>query len=86
MGVCQQMYEFDDHERCYPLNMMNGIENVANKLVSEIASGKTSLENLNIEQIGQQVLSGVNPEEMTQFANNMDKILPAIGQFGMLKK
>lgn len=63
-----------------PAPMMSGIENMANKLVNDIASGKADMSSLNVEAIGQQVLSKVSPEEMSEFANNIDKILPALGQ------
>lgn len=62
-----------------PAPMMSGIENMANKLVNDIASGKTDLSSLNVESIGQQVLSQVSPDEMNEFASNIDKILPALG-------
>lgn len=61
-----------------PLPMMQGIEDVANKLVADINSGKTDLSSLNVEAIGQQVLSGVSQADMNEFAKNMDKILPAM--------
>jgi hypothetical protein len=62
-----------------PAPMMSGIENMANKLISDIASGKTDMSSLNVESIGQHVLSQVSTEEMNEFANNMDKIIPALG-------
>ena len=62
-----------------PSNMMDGIENVANKLVEDLAAGKTDISSLNIESIGQQVLAGVSADEMSNFANNIDKIMPALG-------
>ena len=61
-----------------PLPMMQGIEDVANKLVADINSGKTDLSSLNVEAIDQQVLSGVSQADMNEFAKNMDKILPAM--------
>jgi hypothetical protein len=61
-----------------PLPMMQGIENIANKLVADINSGKADLSSLNVEAIGQQVLSGVSREDMNEFARNMNKILPAM--------
>jgi hypothetical protein len=61
-----------------PLPMMQGIEDVANKLVADIKSGKTDLSSLNVEAIGQQVLSGVSQADMNEFARNIDKILPAM--------
>ena len=37
----------------------------------------------NIESIGQQVLEQVSPDEINSFASNLDKLLPAMQQFGM---
>ena len=62
-----------------PPQMMRGIENVANKLAKDMMEGKTSLSDLNVDAIGQQVLSGLGSEDISDFANNMDKILPALG-------
>jgi hypothetical protein len=61
-----------------PAPMMRGIEDVANELVADIQNGKTSLNTLDIESIGKRVLANVSSEEMSSFANNLDKILPAI--------
>lgn len=61
-----------------PQPMMQGIESVANQLVKDLAAGKADLSNLNIEAIGKQVLSNVAPNEVSDFANNLDKILPAL--------
>lgn len=65
-------------EDAIPAPMMRGIEDVANKLVQDIANGKADLSTLNIEAIGQQVLNNVSSDEVASFANNLDKILPAI--------
>lgn len=65
-------------EDAIPAPMMRGIESVANQLVKDIAAGKTDLASLNIEAIGQQVLSGVNEKDVSSFAGNLDKILPAL--------
>lgn len=61
-----------------PTPMMKGIENVANKLMADIQNGKADLASLDVESIGQQVLSGVSPSDMNEFAKNIDKILPAM--------
>ena len=65
-------------ENAIPKPMMGAIENVANQLVKDLTTGKTDFANLNLEAIGQQVLTNVSPEEMSSFANNLDKILPAL--------
>jgi hypothetical protein len=61
-----------------PAPMMRGIEKVANELVSDIHSGKASLETLNVESIGQKVLASVGTDDMNSFAKNLDKILPSM--------
>lgn len=61
-----------------PSNMMRNIESVASKLVQDVAEGRASLESMDVEAIGQQVLSSVSPEEISAFAGNLDKILPAL--------
>lgn len=61
-----------------PASMMSGIESMASKLAQDIASGKADLSTLNIEAIGEQVMSGIPAGDMSSFANNIDKILPAL--------
>lgn len=65
-------------EDAIPAPMMRGIESVAQQLVQDLASGKTDPSSLNLEAIGQQVLTSVSPDEMSAFAGNLDKILPAL--------
>lgn len=65
-------------EGSIPQAMMSGIENVANRLVKDISEGRTNLASLNVEAIGQQVMSSVSSEDMSTFSNNLDKIIPAI--------
>ena len=71
-------------EASIPTDMMHGIESVANQLVQDIASGKASMDSLDVESIGQKVLSGVSRRDVQAFATNIDKILPAIGSMGMM--
>tara|TARA_B110000046_G_scaffold88637_3_gene96685 strand:- start:1432 stop:2460 length:1029 start_codon:yes stop_codon:yes gene_type:complete len=58
--------------------MMRNIESVANQLVQDLANGKADLSTLNIEALGQQVLSQVSQEDVSSFAQNLDKIIPAL--------
>lgn len=62
-----------------PNDMMKGIESMASKLVDGIASGDMTLADLNVESIGQQVLQGVSQKDINEFAENIDKIMPALG-------
>lgn len=63
-----------------PKPMMQGIETVATKLLSDIQSGKADLASLDVDAIGKQVLSGVSQNDIEHFAKNMDKIIPSITQ------
>lgn len=65
-------------ERSIPPAMMNGIESVAQQLMQDLESGNCDLSSLNLDQIGQQVLHSVSPDDVTAFASNLDKILPAL--------
>lgn len=61
-----------------PSEMMRGIENVASELAGSFKDGNVDLSSLNVESIGQRVLAGVSPDEIQHFANNLDKIIPAV--------
>lgn len=61
-----------------PAPMMSGIEHVANQLMRDMSSGKTDMSQLDVEAIGQRVLANVRPDDMSAFASNIDKILPAL--------
>ena len=78
----ERMFALNSMESNIPVNMMTKIEDVASQLVEEIANGKTSMDALNVESIGQQVLAHVSKEEVEQFAGNIDKILPALNSMG----
>ena len=65
-----------------PNQMMSKIENLASKLADDIVNGRSDMSNMNLSEIGQQVLSQCNEEEMSQFANNIENLMPALQQFG----
>jgi hypothetical protein len=77
-GIMERMRNLVTMDDCIPSNMMRGIESVANKLVRDINSGACDLSTLDLEGIGQQVISGVNDADMGTFAANIDKIIPAL--------
>ena len=64
-----------------PEKMMGRIEDIANKLADDIVAGKSDLGSLNLNEIGKQVLSGCNDKEMSEFASNIDSLIPAISNF-----
>lgn len=65
-----------------PAPMLAGIESVANKLMGDLQRG--DMGGFDMQAIGKEVMAGVSPQDMTQFANSLDKIMPAISQLGGL--
>ena len=78
-----KMFALSTMENAIPGKMMKGIEEVAAQLVSDITSGKAAMNSLNIEDIGQRVLSNVSSSDVDAFAHNIDKILPAINNINL---
>jgi hypothetical protein len=66
-----------------PAPMMKGIESVAMKLADDITSGKTNFADLDLESIGQQVLTNVDPSQIASFAGNIDKLMPLLSQMSI---
>jgi hypothetical protein len=64
-----------------PVGMMSHIETMASKLADDIVSGKTNMNNMNLNELGQHVLSQCKEEDMDKFAENIDSLLPALQQF-----
>lgn len=77
-GVLDKLFSYCQVGNAIPGQMMGKIENMANKLAGEIMSGKQDLASMDLQKIGEEVLSQCNPNDMNHFANNIDKILPAI--------
>lgn len=61
-----------------PQGMMSGIERVASSLIRDINSGKLDFSSLDVEKIGEQVLHGVDEQDVTEFSENLNNILPAL--------
>ena len=76
----ESLHQLCTMQSAIPKDMMRGIESVANGLVEDMAKGRTNLETIDVEAIGQKVLSQVSADDISSFANNLDKILPALGQ------
>ena len=64
-----------------PTKMMGKIENLATKLADDIMSGKADFSNMDLNKIGQEVLSQCDETDMDSFANNIDSLLPALQHF-----
>ena len=55
-----------------PSNMMSCIETMAHNLASQISEGNMTLRDLNIQQVSEQVLSSLNPDDLQQFAQSLN--------------
>lgn len=76
-----QLNSYSSVGKNIPVKMMGRIENMASKLADEIVSGKRDLGSMDLNDIGQQVLSGCDQEDMNSFAENIEQLLPAIQGF-----
>lgn len=64
-----------------PTKMMGKIENLATRLADDIVSGKADLASMNLNEIGREVLSQCDENDMSTFAQNIDTLLPALQHF-----
>lgn len=77
-NILKQMSSYCCVQQNIPSNMMGRIENYAQKLAHDISSGNKSLETLDLNRIGEEVLQGCDSSEMAQLANNIGNILPTL--------
>jgi len=61
-----------------PKNVMGKIESVAGELGDQLARGKLDLKNMDISAIGQNLLSDLTPEELTNFEGNLPEIYESL--------
>lgn len=80
-----QLNGFSAVTESIPTKMMGRIESMASRLADDIVAGRTDMASVNLSDIGQQVLSGCNEEDMSQFAGNIDTLLPALQTFHGMK-
>ena len=74
----EQMNSFCRVQKNIPSGLMGRIENYAYKLANNISSGSCDISDINLNQIGQEVLSGCDTSEMSQLANNINELLPTL--------
>ena len=80
-GVWQQidqMNALSSVDKQIPDKMMNRIEQMATKLADDLVSGNKCLSDLDLTNIGQQVVAGCSPADMNAFADNVQHLLPAL--------
>tara|TARA_B110001450_G_scaffold256622_1_gene287796 strand:- start:1579 stop:2562 length:984 start_codon:yes stop_codon:yes gene_type:complete len=86
LAIARRIGSLCTMKNAIPTNMMSGIERVASSLVRDINSGKMDFASLDVEKIGEQVLQGVGEGDVSDFANSLDKILPALQSMGSMGK
>ena len=59
-----------------PGEMRNRIEEAAQRLAGQIMSGDACLSSLDLSEIGNEVLEGCNPEDLSSLAENIGSLLP----------
>lgn len=64
-------------QTAFPPNMLRGIEDAASDLVAKLEDGSTTMADLDLHKIGEQVLSQMKGDDINAFAGNLDKLLPA---------
>ena len=75
--IYQYLDLINQYSQCYhmykniPGSMMGKIQNMAMKIATDMQSGTTSLEELNIAQLGQAVVSEIDQDELQSFATSM---------------
>lgn len=77
-GMLDRVFAMATMQSNIPAPMLRGIEKMASSLAADIGSGAADLSKLDIEAIGERVLAGVSQGEVDAFAQNLDRILPAI--------
>lgn len=76
-AIWEYIQKLCEHSNIYsmyskvPLGMMSSIETMAHQIASQINQGNMSLGELNIQQVSQQVLSTLNPDDLQQFAESL---------------
>lgn len=61
-----------------PAGMMCQIENMASKLAQDLQNGTINMANVNLSQIGEQVLANCSQSEMSDFAGSIEKLMPVV--------
>tara|TARA_B110000008_G_scaffold208288_1_gene207117 strand:+ start:1305 stop:2315 length:1011 start_codon:yes stop_codon:yes gene_type:complete len=76
-----QMNGYSTVNENIPTNMMGRIESMANRLAEDIVHGRADLSSMNLTDIGQEVLSQCDEQDMNKFASNINNLIPALQSF-----
>lgn len=76
--LLEQMSSFSSVRKHIPTGMMGQIESYALRLAEDINNGKCDLNNINLQQIGQDVLQNCDSNEMMAMADNIQDLIPTL--------
>ena len=77
-GVLRNCLQMLSMRSTIPPTMMRGIEDVASSIMRDMQSGTMDLSSLDMDAIGRRVLSGVSPDDIADFSNQIDKLMPML--------
>ena len=77
-----QMNNYTKISTNIPSGVMNRIETMASKLAQDLQTGTATMENLNLQSIGESVLANCDPEELSKLTGNIGELLPMLSQMG----
>ena len=63
-----------------PTGVMSKIETMASRLASDLQSGSVTMETLNLQNIGEQVLSDCSESDLSKLTGNIGDLLPVLSQ------
>lgn len=75
----RQLNDLSKVQQNIPSSMLGTIENYATNLAGKITAGDADLSSLDLQSIGEDVLRQCSEEDMSQLANNIGSLLPALG-------
>lgn len=78
-GHFRQLNDLSNVQQNIPSSMLGTIESYATDLAGKITSGDADLASLDLQRIGEDVLRQCSEEDMSQLANNISSLLPALG-------
>ena len=75
----RQLNDLSRVQQNIPASMLGTIESYATDLASKITSGESDLSTIDLQSIGEDVLRQCSEDDMSQLANNIGNLLPALG-------
>lgn len=77
-GYLHQMNSFTRVRAHFPASVMGKIETCALRLADDLNKGRCDLNNLNLEELGRDVLANCSSEDMSALVGNIDKLVPTL--------